>query len=319
MKTIAIYIATSAPSDYYLEQTMMSAYTLRRHNPSIRTLLVTDEATGATLTGNRSRILEYVDEVRALPLPDGYNNMQKSRHLKTSLRFNVEGDYIFIDGDTAICAPLDELDSMEGDLCAVLDKHLNFRNHFNRDVIERSLREIGFELSRWDGRYFNSGVMRVADSEFARKFYEEWHRRWLESGRRGVYVDQPSMNAANLELGNSVREISGHWNCQVIDNGVKFLANSKIIHYFASTMHTDRKEEFPYLLKDASLYRDAREHGISGHLKELLDNPREAFAEKATIIGASTTEYLNSTSARAAMKVYRKFPIVEASLGKIFK
>ena len=120
MQTKIIYTLVSENSDYYLEQALISVYSLRKHNPEATVELVVDKDTAATLVEKRSKIKEYVTSIVEIDVPREYDKKRRSRFLKTNLRQLVKGDYLFIDCDTVICGKLDEIDAFDGDLAAEL-------------------------------------------------------------------------------------------------------------------------------------------------------------------------------------------------------
>ena len=77
----------------------------------MRITIVVDKETSDSFIGNRRAINEYVSEIITVDVPVQYNQMQKSRFLKTTLREIVTGDYLFIDTDTVITSDLSEIDS----------------------------------------------------------------------------------------------------------------------------------------------------------------------------------------------------------------
>ena len=109
MKTKIVYVLTSSKEDTYLEQTLISVYSARLHNPYADILVVTDNATANTIKGGRAEIKKYLSDIVVVDIPAEYNNMQKSRYIKTNLRKFVEGDFLYIDSDTVIAESLAEI------------------------------------------------------------------------------------------------------------------------------------------------------------------------------------------------------------------
>lgn len=75
------------------------------------------------MDGGRSHILELVDEVVSVDVGNGFSPQQRSRILKTSARNLVNGDYLFIDCDTIVLKPIEEIDSCPAEIAAVKDCH----------------------------------------------------------------------------------------------------------------------------------------------------------------------------------------------------
>lgn len=86
MKTKIIYVLVSNENDCYLEQALVSIYSLRLYNPDANLLLLVDEETSRTLeNGIRKLILNYVSKLVIVDVPFHYSKQQKSRYIKTSL------------------------------------------------------------------------------------------------------------------------------------------------------------------------------------------------------------------------------------------
>lgn len=318
MNTKCVYIVTSDEEDLYLEQTYLSAYSLRHHNPDAEIVLVVDEKTERSLRGVRKEILGTVSRLCVISCPAHYSKMVTSRYLKTSLRQRIEGDYLFIDGDTIIADKLDAVDCFSFEIGAAIDKHINISDHTQKDDIISKAKRIGWDFNKWDGRYFNSGVMFVKDTKIAHELYEQWHNEWLFFSKKGINIDQPSLNKINVQMGDIITELGGEWNCQIVDNGIKFLNRAKIIHYFASSIGrgTD-KDIAPYLFKNKGLYREIKEKGLTEEIKELLDQPKEAFSDKVRLIDGATSDFISSPIGRIARKLNNSFSFLNKPL-KVF-
>ena len=129
MNTKIVYILTSSEKDFYLEQTMISACSLKKLNPDCYAILVIDSRTNLQLQGSRHNIMQYFDELKVIDVPVEFNQIQSSRYIKTSLRNHIDGNYLFIDGDTVICDDLSEIDRFNEPIAAVLDCHLPISEH----------------------------------------------------------------------------------------------------------------------------------------------------------------------------------------------
>lgn len=160
MNTKIVYAVVSNEKDIFLEQTLLSVYSLRLYNPEAHVILVVDEDTNKTIQGKRSEILKYITEKIIVKVPKEYTQVQKSRYLKTTLRQNIKGDFLFVDSDTIITDSLSEIDNLNIELGAVKDLHVNLdQNYGCKNIIKKAL-SIGFNpLS--NNLYFNSGVIYV--------------------------------------------------------------------------------------------------------------------------------------------------------------
>lgn len=301
MKTQIVYVLTTSEADYYLEQTMISLKSLRMFNSDIDVILALDRKTKNNLVGNRGNILNYIDELIVIDIPDNFTQVQSSRYIKTSLRQYIKGDYLFIDGDTVICNNLSEINNIRNDLSMVLDRHLQICEHQHSDDIMKWAKEIDWSPA---SRYFNSGVFFVRDSEIAHKFYDLWHREWLKNCDKGFPRDQPSMGKADNILGGVLTELSPEWNCQIVENGLAYLDKAKIIHYFSS--NNSEKNPCPYLLANKEYYEQIRENGyiLPDNIVKMLQTPKALFVEKTAILSGDDTYFINTPLIRFLKGIY---------------
>lgn len=265
-----VYALVSSENDYYAEQALISMHSLRLHNPDACIVLVTDSATLNTLTGNRSRIKDYIDEYVTVNPPVEFTPVQKSRFIKTSLRQNVKGDFLYIDNDTIIVDSLCELEDLDCEMGAVLNCHCTGEN-------DRQLRGYLDKTKKtyWDyNRYFNNGVLFVKDTANTRKFFADWHNLWNEEmAKFGISIDQPSSAQANVANGCLITEIDGRFNCQIFMSGAKrYILNPCILHYFNAS---NRGLSHP--LKDKRYMRDIREKGAEADLNDIIRTAHSAF------------------------------------------
>lgn len=293
MKTKIVYVLVSGMSDNYLEQMLISIYSLRIYNSQTTVLLIIDDKTKLTLNNGRAKILDCVDDVVVVELPPEYNNKRRSRFLKTSVRNYISGAFLFIDTDTVITADLSSIDSCDADIAAVKDMHCSIKENFYRKEIERTSKKIAYRIGAAD-EYFNSGVIYVKDSVVAKSFYHKWHENWLYSCSQGIYTDQPSFLKTNGESGGIINELSGVWNCQIINN-ITFLSESKIIHYFCSGIVKGNANP-PYFLMNRKIVEQIRkeDYMISEELKDSLLNARNEFEIPLEIYSGKDLELLHS-------------------------
>ena len=286
MKTRVVYTLVSDAADSYLEQLMVSAYSLQSHNPSVDIVIVTDRTTCQSLTGDRANIKEFANEVVEVDTPFPTNKMLSSRYLKTNLRNLISGDYLFIDCDTIICESLDNIDYFEGDIGMVSD--LNATNSLTDSNIITKCERAGF-VGMEGKPYFNSGVIFARDTDMAHEFYSLWYESWKISVTNGVPNDQPALCAANIQQGYPVRELSGEWNCQFKFYGSAFLNVAKIMHYFSNTEYAQP----PY--SQRRIFEYVKEKGcIDSSVEKLILNPRTIFYTALTITPDKAFEFFNS-------------------------
>ena len=227
-----LFVLTSSPKDFYCEQTLVAIASLRVHNPGAFVTVLTDDKTAATLTGNRAALKEAVDELKVVSIDDKFSPMQRSRFLKTSMRNLVDGDFLFIDSDTATVGDLSIPEEWRGGIYAVLDFHTNLSKAINRRKVLGNAKNMGFSPILND-ELFNSGVIFVADTPEMRKFFEKWHELWLTCVSKGFNFDMASFAEADFTFGYIIKKMPGEWNCQLA-YGKKYLPQGKILHFFGS-------------------------------------------------------------------------------------
>lgn len=296
MKTTVVYILTSDVSDHFLEQTMLSACSLRYYNPNATIVVVTDHITYATLSGQRGGLNVIVNEVVSVKVPDDLTKTQRSRYLKTNLRSIIDGDFLFIDSDTIICDSLGELDSLNCDLGAVADTNGDLALH-NSTIISRCL-AAGFDSLEGEP-YFNSGVLYVKDSIVSRRLYELWFSNWKKSYDNGIQFDQPALCYANSVIGHPIVELSGKWNCQFKMGGYPFVKNALILHYFSNNGESQIAPQCQMLLSRIKALGE-----IDSLVMKLIKNPRTLFYSFLDMNEDKAFMYLTSD----LLYLYYKYP-----------
>ncbi len=276
MRTKVAYALVSDDKDIYLEQALLSVMSLKHFTPDAHAVLVVDDKTEETLTGNRAGVLEYIDEKIVVTPPSDYSNVEKSRFIKTTLHRYIKGPYLFLDTDTIIAEDISEIDSLIGKGCgiaAVKDSHCDFKEMLVYDTIIAWAKIVGWgAVLKSQKVHFNSGVMFADDSETMHNFYEEWHKNWLYAREKGVPYDQLPLAYTRHVLSFPIDEIEGFWNCQLATDGLRYLYEAKIIHYHGLY------EGCNYIFQDKDTYKIIKEKGnVSEKLKEQLLNPRGAF------------------------------------------
>lgn len=284
MKTKIVYSLVSNHDDCYLEQLLISTYSLKLYNNDVKIILVIDEKSNEDLTGERINALKYIDEKIVVPTPE-LEKKSRSRWLKTSIRELVSGDYFFIDTDTIITADLSDIDNVDGKICAVLDRHLPLNKNQRGTPIIKQCMQSGWTPECNDFYYFNSGVMLVRDSDEAYQLYKQWHEIWERSYNRGIDIDQPALGLANRKCGYVIKELDGTWNCQVLGNGLKYFFDARVIHYYNSGSRAKLRSN-PYLFSDTSIPRIIKNNGykLTEEIIYMIKNPHRQFSEAYEII-----------------------------------
>jgi len=303
-----LYALTSAPKDNYYEQFLLSVFSLKRIMPNASVILLCDLNTKKNLTGNRGEYEKFVSGVVTADVPASFSQIEVSRWIKTSMRRLVKGDFLFIDCDTIITGDLSSISELGITFGACLDKHLPINKHDKKEQIISNDKSLGFS-SYTSNMHYNSGVIYCADTPETQKIFERWHELWLFCKSKKIIRDQPSFNAAIHENQSFFTELDGKWNCQAAYNGLPYLSDSKIIHYFATDMTMN---ELPYLLAKDNIFNQIKNNGIIPEdTVKLLENPRSAFVSNVKIVAGSDMLYvLNSNLFQSIYLLKRKAPLL---------
>lgn len=309
MNTKIVFTVTSGLNDIYLPQAMVAVYSARRYNPKADISLVIDKDTFSVLNKRLSKIKDYLNDIVIVNVDtsDSMSNMHKSRFLKTTLRKKVKGDFLYIDTDTVIAEDLSYIDKIEHDIGAVLDRHSLVSVHEFKKKIDKDIAIMGLNLDDLKDRYFNGGVMYVKDTPIAHQLYEHWHDNWMKSLKNGMGIDQPALALANKQCGNPIRELEGTWNCQLSDNFINYLADAKILHYFASNKRS------PYKLYNNDIFKEVMEKGdIPEWLKKQLEHPKSLFQDKHILAYGNDVPYLRTNVHTMYIYHQKVFRVMEA-------
>jgi len=322
MGTKFLYILVSQGKDIFYEQTLVSVISLRYHNPDAFISLLVDDGTDKNLVNFRGQIKDLVNEYKVVEYPKETSNKVRSRLLKTNMRNLIDGDFLYIDGDTAIVDKLDETFGEECDVGAVSDLHAreNDKYRMKHKGFRGNISKTGFTIALEDF-YYNSGVIFMKNSAVAKAFCDKWHELYKFCTEKGITTDQLSFNEANRLLGFPMKELDGAWNCQVreaynhlyrVKTIYPILCHARIVHFFGSGID-GRKEPHP-LMHKRFFERIKAEQCISEEVKDIACNARLYF------VGAP--EVLNPEEKFPKFFIYRQMPSVFKAISffkKLFK
>ena len=276
-----LYVLTSTPNDYFYEQFFLSAASLKLVMPDAEVILLCDSKTKETLIGNRCEYEKLVSRTIAVDAPSDMFQVEVSRWLRTSMRRLVSGDFLFLDGDTVVTEDLSSIAELGIKFGACLDNHTLINRHPNRDRFIEGDKKLGFS-SHLSNRQYNGGVLFCTDTPETHKIFDRWHELWLFTRNKNIIRDQPSLNMAIYENLSSFTELDGTWNCQLVTNYLPYLANAKIIHYFATNLVMNIS---PFILASEAILKKIKDTGlIPDEAMQLLKNPRAAFENETRII-----------------------------------
>lgn len=274
MRTKIVYVLVSDDEDIYLEQTLVSMWSLRHYNPDANVVLVMDDETAEGLVNQRrSKILEYVNEQVSIPFDSSISNVERSRIIKTTLREIVHGDYLFIDSDTVITDSLSEIDSFQCHVGMVYDLHSRLIDYPFSNIIKKGTKRIFNVILKPDTNQFNSGVIYAKDDVEAHAMYNRWNDLWTSKRKETSFRDQPALVVVCNENPDVVEPLSGIYNCQIMVS-IAYLHKAKIIHFF----NTQWKKTSISPFFDKSLYMQIKKDGrISESIRDLILNCKSEF------------------------------------------
>jgi len=277
-----VYVLTSSESDFYYEQFLLSLVSLRSCNPDSEVIVLVDEKTKQGLNGKRAGYEKLASEIKSITVPDDLSQKEASRWIKTSIHHYVSGDFLFIDCDTIVAERIEDDFPPEAKIGAILDTHVTLENHHLRDHFRKEDKDAGFSSSLNTNIRYNGGLILCRDDSSALDFFEKWHSLWIESRKKGCSQDMPSLNQANYIKDNFITELDGKWNCQISHNGLPYLSNAKIIHYYATSLVST---EPAYKLASSDFFSSIKQTGeLSPQIIKFLENPKAAFEPFSRII-----------------------------------
>jgi len=295
-----LYVIISTPKDIYYEQAFISITSLRMHTPDAFVSLLTDKETIDSIQSRKADIRKIVDEVVIENFEANVSNLMRSRILKTTMRNRIDGDFIYIDGDTVICDSLNEIEEFEFDLGAVLNRHTTNALGIFRFHVTKALKTIFNKPDFYNyPYYFNSGLLYAKDTKFNRDFFEKWNKNYLFGYKKNVYIDQSSLALTNYQLGFPIKELDGKWNVQIW-NGVNYLHNAKIIHYYAyeGNEYEPFSHSLPLRFKETGFLT---ENDLS-----LIAQPKGFYGKVAHIIVGDNYEIYRSNIGFFLRRLYKR-------------
>lgn len=300
-----VYVITGAESNYFVEQCFLSIYSLKKYNNDAYVYVLTDSETDKYIKQSCQYIVGCIDEIVSCDFSEKYDARARSRLLKTRMRELIKGDFLYIDSDTIICGEIPK-EIAEFEIAAVPDNHSAVTEEIYEfiPVIARA-EKCGYSVG-YNGIHFNGGVMWCRDSEKVHSFFLLWNELWSENYKKGIYIDQLSLNEANDRLGGVINELDGNMNC-MLRYGLRFLSDAVIIHYFASNSGKEPRR-YGFYFEDAKVYEEIRTYkGISHEIAKAMENPKRMFSA-ACIIEVGTFRYkiLNSEAYKMLEYLYCK-------------
>lgn len=232
-----VYVLVADRQNYIAEMCALSAASAKRYTPNIRCCAVLDAWTLQFLREERPFLLEDIDETIVVDRIHE-DAVRMSRHIKTSLRNLVPGDFLFMDTDAIPVQDISELGRLECDFAATQNGNCHPAKH----IMGEAETEI-FEAMDWPvspGYFLNAGVFYAKDSAPVRQLFARWHALWQESSAKGFNKDQPALNVAVTQAPIGFQLLPAKWNAMIsLYSGGSF--RPKIVHF--STIKFDQRND----------------------------------------------------------------------------
>lgn len=290
MRIKFVYTLVSRNEDVYLEELFASLYSLRLFHKEAVVEVLTDDLTAERIRQN-GELFQMITTLQEVDVPEEYTLVQRSREIKTRVRQLVNGDYLFLDTDTIVAKPLDDVDLWQGDILAVPDFHVLFKKMSVYNYIVKDVLRI-FQTDVSDSPYwFNSGVMFVKDNDFTHRFYEAWHENWKFSCfQKHNHTDQRALVKTDKDFGYIIRRMPDVFNCQMAVS-MQYFYEAKIVHFW----HMDflKPQDYcPFL--SLEIYRHIKTNGIDAYAADMIKHCKSAFTTPSMVVGEKQMNFLFS-------------------------
>lgn len=315
-----VYVLISNKEDFIIEQSLLSIYSLKKHNNDAKIILLVDENTYHDSLNEKSTLKYYVNEIKIIDLPQNLSSTQKSRFIKTSIPEYIKEDFVYLDNDTLITDSLHELDNFRFDIGAIWNQHRNDWNPKNiHSMINDYHRITGLKAYKdycVSDSLFNGGVLICKHTENTRSFFLKWHELWLnDSLNLGFDKDQVSLWRTNYLFGNLIMPIEGICNCQLIypQQAKYFLIKAKILHYFSSSSSAGHLK-----IKDIDFLKTIRRNGINETIDDYIENVKNEYLSGIFFLMDHNKESYNDPTNIFARKLSRDFPFFNNIIRKLY-
>lgn len=301
MKTKIVYSLIASKETLFMEECWVSVYSLRQFHPEASVVLIVDKTTNQYIR-QFSGFCDLFSEIVVAEMPEHFERKQRSRELKTKTRLFVDGPMLFLDNDTVICKPLDDIDTLSCDMACVPECHLPlFEMPFQPTGSLKSV--FGIEVTGKEN-YYNSGVIYAADNKRTRSFFKKWNENWKYSTfEKGCSQDEPAFFKTNREFDSIMEELPGIYNAQV-QMSLKYFADAAIVHWWHMNFIEDQSYS-PYFSQE--IYKKLKQEGrITPEIAEMIRNCKQTFASPSMPVGIEQMYFLFSPVGKIFSKIYKE-------------
>lgn len=319
MKTSIVYVLVSSEKDLYLEELWVSLYSLRHFHPEETVLLLTDDKTNCRIQ-SRKELAALISKIIVVDLPKDYNDKLRSREIKTSICNLIDGDFLFIDTDTVISAPLDDIDKLDvKNIAMVPELHNVFKKHSFYEYTYTDVKRI-FDVDVSDSPYwFNSGCMLVRNNELSREFFKKWNQNWKHSAFvKNNSSDQRALLATDKTYGYMIECLPDIYNCQVAMS-IQYFYDAKIIHFWhMRSSFTANLDYSPFANKE--VYKIIKKEGtINSKIANTIINVKRSFRTPSMLVSEEDVYSLFSTFNSVLGRAYKESKAMKVFLDIIIK
>jgi hypothetical protein len=228
-----VYVITGdslASASRYVDGACLSIHSLRRFHPSASVVCACDRPIHAYIRAAAHPLADLVDGWIDFPDADG-GPVHRSRSIKTSLRQRIGGPFVYLDADTLVSGPLDELFASPTDVGFTVDRFFPEAP----GSFPAWLRPF-YDRLEWQptARYFSGGIFHAADTPAAAALFSAWHASWRRTVEIGIVSDQPSLNRAIATTPHAMTEYPESFNWFVGRADREIGADTRVISFLAS-------------------------------------------------------------------------------------
>lgn len=309
-----VYVLTADNNSLMAEQCALSQYSLLKYNKNVNIFTLTDDSSYEYLS--KSLLSKYSQLIK-VDCPKDYSLKEKSRYLKLTARQIIKGDFLYIDCDTIITGILTDIFNTDAQIAAVYDLHIKYSdNPFLQKTTTRDIKrtKLNFTLSE----KFNGGLFFTKDTDTTRQFFNFALKTWQNYETKDFCIDQVAINYANVQFNNIIKELPGIYNCQITENGLRYLCDSRVIHYFKTINNST------FLLAHKSTLELIRKAGeITSEIDAMICNAKSQFTNRAIILcDKNILSVYNSKLFAFSLTLYKKarglFKILDKILGMLY-
>ena len=218
----------------YVSGASLSILSLRRHHPDAVIVCLSDEQIHRELVAVRHPLLRLADRIEMCP--DAFGGpVHRSRYLKTTLRQRLQGPFLYLDSDTLVVGPLDDITECSTDASFTIDRFFPAEPGAFPAWLTPHYRHLGW---RPTNPYYAGGIFRVAATEAAQRLFEAWHENWQRTVDVGIVSDQPSLNRAIATCKASVQLLPEKYNRIVGREAFVVSPDTCVISFLASRRST---------------------------------------------------------------------------------